>query len=307
MLTSSRSVLVAVLAKANTLLLRVQMSRDNALSQKRESILGALFLCLLFLASSPSKAEWCGEASSSQLSAMERVVVKRVVDGDTLWLQDGRKVRLIGVNTPELGKKGRQSEPFSVQAKQRLVELVGGSALIRLKAGEDAKDRYGRLLAYVFTEKGLSVEVALVREGLGFAIAIPPNLSLLGCLQQAQLEARSARRGVWGDAYYAPRDSLNLKHSDTGFRIVSGRLERAYLKEGGAWWLLLEGSLVLMIPKGDQVFFEREDLISLEGRKLIVSGWLIKKKLSAKQKAKKYKPYMMSVKHPASFIESALK
>ena len=306
MLTSSRSVLVAVLAKANTLLLRVHMNRDNTLSQKRVPILGALFLCLLFMLGFPARAELCAEVTSTQLSSMEKVIVKRVVDGDTLWLKDGRKVRLIGVNAPELGKKGRLSEPFAAQAKQRLIALVGDSALIRLKVGEDAKDRYGRVLAYVFTEQGLSIEVALVRDGLGFAIAIPPNLSLQSCLQQAQFEARSARRGVWGDAYFAPRKSLNLKRSDTGFRIVTGRLESVYLKEGGAWWLLFDGSLALMIPKGDQAFFDQQELISLVGRTLTVSGWLIKKNLSAKQKAKKYKPYMMSVKHPASFIESTL-
>ncbi len=305
-MTSSRNVLVAVLAKANTLLLRYAMSRDDTLSQKRVSILGALFLCLLFMVGFPVRAEMCTVVSAGQLSMMERVAVKRVVDGDTLWLKDGRKVRLIGVNTPELDKKGRQSEPFSRQAKQRLLALVGDPAVIRLKVGEDAKDRYGRLLAYVFTERGLSVEVELVRGGLGFAIAIPPNLFLQGCLLQAQSEARSAGRGIWSDAYFSPRSSRNLKRTDTGFRIVSGRVERAHLKEGGAWWLLLDGSLALMISKGSQHYFKRADLTSLVGRELTVSGWLIKKNLSAKQKAKKYKPYMMSVKHPASFIEPTL-
>ncbi|MFD2231698.1 thermonuclease family protein [Alkalimarinus sediminis] len=298
--------MVAVLAKANMLLLRVDMNRGDMLSQKRASILGALFLCFALLLGSPAKASLCSGASSGDLSAMERAKVKRVVDGDTIWLQDGRKVRLIGVNAPELGKKGRQSEPFSVLAKQRLIELVGDSALIYLKVGEEAKDRYGRLLAHVFTHKGVSAEVVLVREGLGFAIAIPPNIAMQDCLRQAQIEARTARRGVWNDVYYAPRSALNLKRSDTGFRVVTGRLERVILKPGSTWWLLFEGALAVMIPASGQEFFERKALQELVGRELIVSGWLIKKNLSAKQKAKKYKPYLMSVKHPAAFIAPLL-
>ncbi|UZE95732.1 thermonuclease family protein [Alkalimarinus alittae] len=267
--------------------------------------MGALFLCLLFFGIEVS-AKQCEQPSAKQISEMELAAVKRVVDGDTLHLKDGRKVRLIGVNTPEFGKKNKPSEPYAKQAAQRLALLVGTPALVRLMEGEEAKDRYGRLLAYAFTPQGDSIEAALIREGLGFAIAIPPNIAYQDCLLQAQLAARSSKLGVWGDHYFSPRSSRKLKRSDTGFRLVSGRLERARLKEGKTWWLLFEGRLALMIPKASQKYFDQKRLQTLVGRELIVSGWLIKKNLSAKEKAKKYKPYMMSVKHPAAFIDPVL-
>lgn len=311
MLISSSSVLEAVLTKVNALLLRYIMNRGDKLSQKRESILGALFLCLLLAGASFANARVCIEPSKEQLSSMSLVAVQRVVDGDTLRLADGRNVRLIGVNTPEFGRKNKATEPFAEKAKQRLTALIGGTKIggtkrVRLQAGEETKDRYGRLLAYVFTEQGENVETALVREGLGFAIAIPPNVTYQACLTEVQHEARIAGRGVWGHGYYSPRKSESLKRTDTGFRLVSGRLERAILKEGKAWWLLFEGRLAVMIPTTSQSYFDHRRLKALVGETLVVSGWLIKKKLSAKQKAKKYKPFMMTVKHPASFVDPDL-
>ncbi|WP_250656636.1 thermonuclease family protein [Alkalimarinus coralli] len=279
------------------------MNRGNKLSIKRVSIWGALFLCLQVLFAAPLKAAPCTDVSLGLAAQSKISVVEDVVDGDTLRLEDGRKVRLIGINTPEIGRMGVESEPYAQKAKARLAELVGERAIVRLKVGRDSHDRYGRVLAHAFTEGGESIEAIMIHEGLGFAIAIPPNLSLQACLYRAQQEARRAKRGIWADSYFSPRDSRRLKRDDTGFRVVSGTLEKVYLKKGGSWWLLLEGRLAIMIPKSGQEYFSQQQLRALLGRQVVVSGWLIKRRLSKKEKARKYKPFMMSVKHPASFIE----
>jgi len=270
--------------------------------KKGAPVMGALFLCLGVFLLGLGRDAFAG-CSVPQFDLI--VGVKSVVDGDTIVLSDGRKVRFIGINTPEIGRKGKVSEPFSQKARKRVLELLGEKPSVKLRVGVDAKDRYGRLLAHVFTLQGVSVEAVLIREGLGFAVTFPPNLLLQACLAKAQQEARSALRGVWSDSYFRSRQSAALRSSDAGFRLVQGRVEKVYLKKGGSWWVLLEGKLALMISKSSQEYFNQQTLRALEGQKVLVSGWLIKKKLSAKQKAKGYKPFMMSVRHPAAFIEPA--
>jgi endonuclease YncB( thermonuclease family) len=314
-LTSSRNVLVAVLAakrsisyNRSTLISAVfDMTRGVKVLKKRAPVMGALFLCLGVFFFALGRDSFAGSVGCRVSQFDVTADVKTIIDGDTIVLSDGRKVRFIGINTPEIGRKGKVSEPLAQKARKRLVELLGDTPSVKLKIGVDAKDRYGRLLAHVFTVQGESVEAVLIREGLGFAVSFPPNLLLQGCLAQAQGEARSARLGVWSDSYFAPRRSEKLRTSDTGFRLVQGVVEKVVMKKGGSWWLLLEGRLALMVSKSSQEYFNQQDLQGLVGEKVLVSGWLIKKKLSAKQKAKGYKAYMMSVRHSASFIEPAFK
>ncbi len=88
------------------------------------------------------------------------VRVSRVIDGDTLDTPSGR-IRLFGVDTPETGQR------CADEAANRLNELAGGS--VRLEDGPRLADPFGRRLAYVYTEKGLSIDEILVREALGTA------------------------------------------------------------------------------------------------------------------------------------------
>lgn len=89
-----------------------------------------------------------------------KVRVSRVIDGDTLDTPSGR-VRLFGVDTPEAGER------CAAEATSRMNELAGNS--VRLEDGPRLTDQFGRLLAYVYTEKGFSIDETLVREGLGIA------------------------------------------------------------------------------------------------------------------------------------------
>ena len=312
-MTSSRNVLVAVLAvkRSYTFIIAVfNMTCGVKVFQKGASVIGALFLCLGVLCLSVlllglGRVAVAASADCTVSQFDQTTGVKSVVDGDTIVLSDGRKVRFIGINTPEIGRKGKKSEPLAQKARKRVLELLGEKPSVKLRVGVDKKDRYGRLLAHIFTAQGESVEAVLIREGLGFAVVFPPNLLLQTCLARAQQEAKSAGRGVWSDAYFAPRQSNKLRAADTGFRLVQGVVKKVIIKKGGSWWVLLEGKLALMVSKSSQEFFNQQTLRALEGHEVQVSGWLIKKKLSAKQKSKGYKPYMISVKHPAAFIDLA--
>src|SRR5215210_3247118 len=126
--------------------------------------------------------------------------VLRVVDGDTIQVRlDGRreKVRYIGVDTPESVKPGTPVECFAKRASAYNERLVGGRR-VRLVRDAEARDRYGRLLAYVYREEdGLFVNAALVRGGYAQPLTIPPNVAHAGEFRRLAAAARRAGRGLW--------------------------------------------------------------------------------------------------------------
>ena len=129
-------------------------------------------------------------AGSAVPAAPPRVV--RVLDGDTVVLESGERVRYLGINTPEAG------EPFAAEATARNAALVRGRT-VALETDAEVRDQYGRLLAFV-SVGGTSVSATLVREGLAHVFLIPPNGKHAEDLLALQREAQAARRGIWGPA-----------------------------------------------------------------------------------------------------------
>ncbi|MBI3391975.1 MAG: thermonuclease family protein [Nitrospirae bacterium] len=115
--------------------------------------------------------------------------VRRIYDGDTVLLSDGRKVRYLGINAPEWG------QPYSAKSRALNEQLVKGSR-VRLELDRRERDRYGRTLAYVWKD-GTMVNERLVREGLAHVWVIPPNFKHYDRLLAAQRDARAAGRGIW--------------------------------------------------------------------------------------------------------------
>lgn len=205
----------------------------------------------------------------------EQVRVESVTDGDTLRLSDGRKVRLIGINTPELAHDGHPAEPQAEEARLLLRRLVDESGhRIRLRLGDEPHDRYGRLLAHAFQGDGDSIEALILREGLATRVAIPPNLSGQACLSRAEDEARQAGRGLWAlPDYRNPENAANLPDDAQGYRLLRGRVERV----GGsrhAQWINLEGGLALKIENDQLPLFRELNLDNLVGHHIEARGWL---------------------------------
>jgi micrococcal nuclease len=115
--------------------------------------------------------------------------VTEVIDGDTITIAGGDRVRYIGIDTPE------KDEPFYLEAWQANHELVEGKA-VRLERDVSETDKYGRLLRYVWVD-GTMVNAELVRRGLAEAKAYPPDTKYQSYLEQAEAEARQAGRGMW--------------------------------------------------------------------------------------------------------------
>jgi len=143
---------------------------------------------LLFLLLIVSLAS-CGPGEPPRTSTGEIAQVASVVDGDTIELTDGRRVRYVGVNTPETG------HPYATEAKSFNESLVAGQE-VWLETDVQESDQYSRLLAYVWVGDAF-VNLELVRQGYANAYTVPPNVRYADTFVQAEREAREAGRGLW--------------------------------------------------------------------------------------------------------------
>lgn len=214
--------------------------------------------------------------------------VEWVYDGDTLRTEGGEKVRLIGLNAPEMGREGRPAQPLAGEASRRLEALLGGERQIFLKPGAESRDRYGRLLAYGFNRQGVNLAARLVTEGLAFAVVIPPNLWNSGCVVEQQHSAEAVRRGLWGHPAYQAKP---LEQIDSGgFQRIRGRVERVDWSR--RWlWLDMAHQVSVQIARGDLPHFKGVlDLERLAGETITVQGWLVTRK----------KGYRVRLHHPSA-------
>jgi micrococcal nuclease len=133
-------------------------------------------------------------------ATLGRAQVLRVVDGDTIRVRlDGRteRVRYIGIDTPESVKPGTAVQCFAKRASAANAALVGGRS-VRLVADVEQRDRYGRLLAYVYREPdGAFVNARLVRDGYARTLTIAPNVAHARELADLARVARREHRGLW--------------------------------------------------------------------------------------------------------------
>ncbi|MED4581602.1 thermonuclease family protein [Brevibacillus choshinensis] len=161
---------------------------------KRMAIYLALFVALIGACSSPGQPQANGEMEAT---------VQRVVDGDTVELSTGEKVRLIGVDTPETVKPNHPVEPYGKEASDFSKQLLTGQK-VTLKFDVEPYDKYKRLLAYMYLQDGTFVNEKLVRDGYARIMTIPPNVAYADLFLEAEREARENNRGLWGKSTQNP-------------------------------------------------------------------------------------------------------
>lgn len=133
------------------------------------------------------------------------VVVRRVVDGDTIEVTGGERVRLIGIDTPETKDPNRPVGCYGQEASRFTTSVVPVGTRVRLVGDAEARDRYGRLLAYVYRQAdGLFVNAELLRRGFAQLLTIPPNVAHADEFASIAREARSGSRGLWGACALRP-------------------------------------------------------------------------------------------------------
>ena len=129
----------------------------------------------------------------------EPCTIARIVDGDTLLCDGGLRVRLIGIDTPELSQA-----PFGVQARDVLARLAPIGSSVLLERDVELVDRYDRRLAYVWRD-GVLVNWQMVRGGWAVLLTYPPNVQYVPHLEEAQRRAREAGAGLWASGGFECR------------------------------------------------------------------------------------------------------
>lgn len=140
---------------------------------------------------------------TKQLSQTEYLEISKFVDGDTFWVKhpngENEKIRLIGIDTPEVRNTGRTKvEYFGKEASEYVKRLLTGKK-VRLEFDVQRYDRYKRTLAYIFLEDGTFLNAHLVREGYATVATFPPNVKYVDLFIGLEKEARSKGKGLWAE------------------------------------------------------------------------------------------------------------
>ena len=233
---------------------------------KRASLVGALFFLGLAAAHASDNCQ--------PLQEPEWQSVRQVHDGDSLKLDDGRKIRLIGVNTPEMARDNRPAEPFARDARDYVARLLATSSnRVGLVYGPQRKDRYGRTLAHAFLPDGTNLSQRLLLQGLGSQVAITPNLDYRHCYQQAQQRARDLKRKIWHPGNKLVKDLDKTPRLSGGFQHIRGTVSR--VGESKAYiWLNFARKLAIQIARDDLVHFADLPPQTLQGKTIETSGWV---------------------------------
>lgn len=199
--------------------------------------------------------------------------VESVYDGDTVRLEDGRNIRLLGINTPEVRHRNQDTEAGGETAKRWLTQKLKNHK-VRLVTDVEQTDKYKRTLAHLITENKEHINVQLVEMGLAAVNIYPPNLLYADELVAAGNRAERAKRGIWQQAEYTAMPVARLA------------------KTGHSGWTRLIGKVSVIRSSRKHVYLEFSDLFqariekkwlplfpgpnSYRGRNLEVRGWLNK-------------------------------
>lgn len=257
---------------------------------------GVFFVLLLLFIGSNAVAATCPASGSLQWAKL-----KTIVDGDTLHLTDGRKIRVIAINTPELGRSwgGAKTlpQPLAEQARLAVAAFFAGRAEVGLELGAEPFDHYGRQLAHVYRADGDSLSAYLLAKGLAWQVVVPPNDGHWLCLEKVEKSAEQDALGVWSEPGYPLKQADQLTLKDTGFQRVQGRVSSVTRSRGG-WWLQL-GKLAVRLADNDLHYFKPPNPMTWNNRRVTIRGWVIDRSQSGAVQKKGYSSLKMNLRHPA--------
>ncbi|MDB5614455.1 MAG: thermonuclease family protein [Devosia sp.] len=213
-------------------------------------------------------------------------IITTVTDGDTVVLEDGRIIRMIGTQAPKLplGRENYPTWPLAPEAKVAL-EAMALNKPVRLGFGGETIDRYGRILAHVFVttpEGEIWAQQAMVAKGLARVYSFPDNRACLDLLFAAEGRARLGRLGIWADPYYSIRaaDAPGELLARAGhYELVEGRVLLAE-QRGGRVYLNFgrfykEDFTAVIEAPALRLFAEAGvDPLSLDNAFLRIRGWV---------------------------------
>ncbi|HLV08632.1 MAG TPA: thermonuclease family protein, partial [Halanaerobiales bacterium] len=237
-----------------------------------------LIFAFLFMFSASISAEQIDVFYSDTAPVLERVFVDYVYDGDTFRTAAGEKIRLLGIDTPEMNWNEGEPEFYAREALEYTLEKLLKEN-VYLEYDQEYRDKYGRVLAYVFLEDGSFFNRQLLEEGYAELMLIPPNLRYQEEFKAAVQEARTGKNGLWG-RWRELEDSLPLiswQEAEEYYGqkvVIKGRIvhvhetERVFFLNYTEEW---EDEFYLIIFKEDLIRFDYNPA-DLEGKELKVSG-----------------------------------
>jgi micrococcal nuclease len=152
-------------------------------------------------------------AKSAWTKNPQWVAVRWVVDGDTVILRDGRHVRYIGINSPEVAHNGLTGEPFGEAGRVYNRNLVKDES-VRIEFDREKRDAYGRWLAYLYLRDGRMVNQLMIEKGLAYCLFRAPNQRHTRMLLSAQRRAMQANVGIWRNGHpKAPKSVIASRRS----------------------------------------------------------------------------------------------
>ena len=202
--------------------------------------------------------------------------VAKVYDGDTIVLKNGEKVRLLGINTPEIESRYRQGEAGGYVAKKWLQDKLKQGD-VYLEYDQKKRDKYNRLLAHLFLPSGEHLNKLMLEQGLAVLSIIPPNLRYVDVLIEAEMQAQEEGLAMWSmDEYQVyPVSKLSKEHKSSGWhRFLATPTKitesRKYIR------LILDKHVDLRIATSNLDLFP--DLHSYIGKKLEIRGCASRRK-----------------------------
>lgn len=203
------------------------------------------------------------EEQSATNQQTDTFKVVRVIDGDTIEIESGQKVRYIGIDTPETVDPRNLPQCFGSQAAAKNRELVEGKN-IYVEKDISETDKYGRLLRYIYVDN-IFVNDYLVREGFAYASSYPPDIKYQNQLRQAQIEAQQQNRGLWAVCQNQNSSATTIYNME-GCQIkgnISSSGEKIYHLPGQKYY----DKTIIDEGKGERWFCTEQDAVSAGWRK----------------------------------------
>lgn len=199
------------------------------------------------------------------------VLVTRVIDGDTIEIEGGKKVRYIGIDTPETVHPSKSVQCYGKEAAEKNKNFVEGKR-VRLEKDISETDKYGRLLRYVYLPAGKAgvgevfVNKVLVQEGYAFSSTYPPDIKYQDVFLTVEKEAREASRGLWGSCGFIAGVETKQTAPETDCVIkgnISSSGEKIYHLPGQRYY----NKTVISKSKGERWFCSEDEAIDGGWRK----------------------------------------
>ncbi len=253
----------------------------NIIFNKKTLFTGVFFVSVIFSSIYPTLL-FAVTCNPNSLSKPESVTVKWVYDGDTLLLTDKRKIRLIGIDTPEVKHHKQKQQAYAAKAKEALRVLLKKSDYkVNLRYEEERKDRYSRALAHVYTPDGINIESWLLEKGFATTMVFPPNVGLADCYQKSERMAQQQILGIWGLKHNQLKLAASLPSRVKGRVRLKGKIKKVIQHKKSIIMELESNSkrhIEIKLKKKYLRYFMGLDTDKLWGQTIIISGFLKNKR-----------------------------